>query len=110
LARPAEAALADEVHLVEADGTGVRQLDVGRRPVRFPTGLGGRLPYPSYVLAGDVLRLERPRVMDPTPFGLRLTYDALCRGRPGTAFCQAAAPDRFRWSVLGRAIRLATGK
>lgn len=104
-ARPRDASLPDEVHLVEADADGAREVtatceaDWSRR-----SALG--LAYPQAANFGEGLRLVTPRVVDSTPFYLRLVYDAQTRHGPGTAFCEVAYPRRLTWPILGRMIEL----
>lgn len=102
---PENESLPPETHLLRIGGGGVDELpatawgDWSRR-----TALG--LAYPPTLLLGDVMKLTNPRVIDPTPFYLRLIYDAECEGRRGTAFCEVAYPHRLRWPVLGRMIEM----
>jgi hypothetical protein len=65
---------------------------------------GWMLRYPRRVQFDDLLKLSNPRVIDSTPFYLRLIYDASHRGRAGNAFCEIAYPHRLRLPVLGRMI------
>jgi carotenoid 1,2-hydratase len=94
-----------ELHVVEADAFGVRELvgesftaDWDRRTSTF-------LRYPAAIDAGP-LRLRHPRLVDASPFYLRLAYDAEIRGETGVAFCEVAYPHRLRWPVLGRMIEM----
>jgi carotenoid 1,2-hydratase len=104
-ARPRDRRLPDEVHLLHADAEGVRELAAraeGAWDARTAVGLG----YPRELRLGPHLRLSSPRVVDSSPFYLRLTYDADVSGRTGRAFCEVAYPHRLRWPVLGRMIEL----
>ena len=58
----------------------------------------------------DVLSLGNPRLIDSSPFYLRLIYDATTRGKAGTAFCEVAYPHRLRWPILGRMIEMSIAK
>jgi len=59
---------------------------------------------------GDALELSNPRLIDSSPFYLRMIFDASCRGRPAQAFCEVAYPHRLRWPILGRMIEMSVGK
>lgn len=107
LAEPRDPTLEMETHLIEADAAGVRErMDQawsfqGSR--RTATGL----IYPERVCFGDLLTLSDPKVVDATPFYIRLSYNARLSGRPvAPAFCEVAYPHRLRWPVLGRMIEL----
>lgn len=63
------------------------------------------LAYPGRLELGP-MHLMQPRIVDNTPFYLRLTYAADCEGRTGRAFCEVAYPHRLRWPVLGRMIEM----
>jgi hypothetical protein len=52
------------------------------------------------------LQLVNPKVVDASPFYLRLAYDASLRGISATAFCEIAYPHRLRWPILGRMIEM----
>jgi hypothetical protein len=69
-----------------------------------------RLAYPEQLRMDDTLALRNPRLIDSSPFYLRLMYDAVARGKSGTAFCEVAYPHRLRWPVLGRMIEMSIGK
>jgi hypothetical protein len=45
-------------------------------------------------------------VIDPTPFYLRLAYDARAGRETCTALCEIAYPHRLRWPLLGRLIEM----
>ena len=76
---------------------------------RTPLGLA----YPSRLAWAPPMTLSDPRVIDSSPFYLRLQYKAVCEGHQGTAFCEVAYPHRLRWPLLGRMIEMsihASGK
>lgn len=112
-AEPTDTTRADETHVVEvsADGAIVDHAvpkvvgDWSRvcRPAMF-------LRYPATLDFGDVLRLSSPRVVDPSPFYLRLQFEAESRGERATAFCELAYPHRLRWPILGRMIEMSFDK
>ncbi len=56
------------------------------------------------------LALREPRVVDASPFYLRVAYAAAVRGVPARAFCEVAYPHRLRWPVLGRMIEMSISK
>ena len=107
-ARPRDARLPDEIHLIRADAAGRQEVAVAAATVdwsrRTPLGLA----YPATIDFPPHLRLTAPRVVDSAPFYMRLVYDAALDGgsRRTTAFCEVAYPHRLRWPVLGRMIEL----
>jgi carotenoid 1,2-hydratase len=98
-----------ESHLVIAGPEGVEEAAVppviayDRR-----TSLG--LAYPSRAEWPGVLTLTAPRVIDASPFYLRLQYKADAGGVSTTAFTELAYPHRLRWPVLGRMIEMSIDK
>lgn len=109
---PRDAGLPPEVHLVEADAAGTREIAVG--PDEAAVDWRKRTPlllaYPKRVDLGEPLVLTSPRVVDSAPFYLRVIYDALTRGERGTALCEVAYPHRLRWPILGRMIEMSIDK
>ena len=69
-----------------------------------------RLAYPNRLRMGEAMELRNPRLIDSSPFYLRLIYDATCRGKQGSAFCEVAYPHRLRWPILGRMIEMSIGR
>ena len=106
---PCDGALAAESHLVIAKATSVAESHV-RPDIAFDRRTILGLPYPSRAIWPGALQLTNPRVIDASPFYLRLQYDADVNGRRGTAFCEAAYPHRLRWPVLGRMIEMSIDK
>ncbi len=107
---PRNRALPPELHLVRTTQTTVEQLDV---PVtaRWSRRSATRLAYPSEVQFGDVLSLSEPRLIDASPFYLRVQYRAtLPTQASAMAFCEIAYPHRLRWPVLGRMIEASIDK
>ncbi len=111
-AEPKSSARAAETHLVEVAGNRARDIAVER--VESDWSLASRpammLRYPRVLNFGDELRLTNPRVIDPSPFYLRLQFDALSRGESSRAFCEIAYPHRLRWPILGRMIEMSFDK
>ncbi len=104
-AQPRDARFPDEVHLLEAEHLGMRELSVNRFNADWSRRTATLLRYPAWVEAGP-LQLVNPRLVDASPFYLRLSYEASLRGVNGTAFCEIAYPHRLRWPVLGRMIEM----
>ncbi len=113
LAVPRDPALPAEFHLVEADAAGVREVTTAAAPTlawdrRTPT----LLDYPATIDLGRPWVLRNPRVVDGSPFYLRVAYETSHPGGGGggggggTAFCEVAYPHRLRWPVLGRMIEM----
>lgn len=105
-ARPQDSRLADEVHLVEADEAGTRELPIAHASSDWSGITGSLLRYPKQLSLDDQLLLSNPRVVDSSPFYMRLIYDAKVRDRMGKAFCEIAYPHRLRWPILGRMIEM----
>lgn len=107
LAEPRDSMMAMETHLIEADADGVRERSdqswVFRGSKRSSLGLR----YPEQLAYSDALVLDSPRVIDASPFYLRVLYTArLADGQIAPAFCEVAYPHRLRWPVLGRMIEM----
>jgi len=109
-ARPSDRRLQDEVHLVEAGCEQIREHEVKRADVDWSARNALWLEYPKHLRFDDAIELHNPRLVDSSPFYLRLIYDAVCCGRKGSAFCEVAYPNRLRWPVLGRMIEMSIGK
>jgi carotenoid 1,2-hydratase len=104
-ARPKRRKMPDESHLIEADASGMREVS---SDAEIDWSVRSRLwlAYPGRARFGEVLALSRPRLIDSSPFYMRLLYDADVRGRKGTALTEVAYPHRLRWPVLGRMIEM----
>jgi carotenoid 1,2-hydratase len=109
LAQPRDRRDPEELHLVEADGFGLRELSGGAASIDWSRATAAGLRFPARVRAGP-LTLSDPQVIDASPFYLRLAYAATVRGEPATAFCEVAYPHRLRWPVLGRMIEMSIRK
>ncbi len=94
-----------ELHLLEADDHGCRELVPDPFKISWTRRTAALLAYPASVSIGP-LQVSTPRVIDSSPFYLRLAYAASVRGQPATAFCEIAYPHRLRWPVLGRMIEM----
>ena len=105
-ATPFAANLPEELHLMESDDTGARAIDVTAARGQWNKLSPMLLRYPGAWALDDRLRLSSPKIVDSTPFYLRLLYDAVVDGRSGHAFCEIAFPHRLRWPVLGRMIEM----
>lgn len=97
--------LLPESHLVIADAAGVEEKST-KPLIRFDRRTALGLAFPSRIEWPGIMTLTNPRVIDPSPFYLRLQYDADVNGQRTTAFCEAAYPHRLRWPVLGRMIEM----
>lgn len=109
-ARPRDKRLPDEVHLVEADSSGIREVEIRQVDADWGKISPMLLRYPKLVQFNRTMTLRNPRLIDSAPFYMRLIYDADCRGRLGKAFCEVAYPHRLRWPVLGRMIEMSIMK
>lgn len=109
-ARAKDRSLPDEIHLIEASGDGAVELPVKKASADWAGRSREWLNYPKSVRFDDLLALENPRIVDSSPFYMRLIYDARWRGKKGTSFCEIAYPHRLRWPVLGRMIEMSINK
>jgi carotenoid 1,2-hydratase len=94
-----------ELHLVEADSYGMRELSGESFIADWDRRTSTLLRYPNAIDVGP-MSLRHPKVVDASPFYLRIAYEAAVRGETGTAFCEVAYPHRLRWPVLGRMIEM----
>lgn len=100
--------LKPETHLLcvtSGSGGSVAELDASGARVEFDASALG-LGYPRRAELHPDFRLSNPRLVDVTPFYLRLMYQAQTPAGAGTAFCEVAYPHRLRWPVLGRMIEM----
>ncbi|MDB5325767.1 MAG: hypothetical protein JWM57_1336 [Phycisphaerales bacterium] len=102
---PRDKSLLPESHLVIASEQGVEEKSI-KPLIAFDRRTALGLAFPSRIEWPGVMALSNPRVIDPSPFYLRLQYDADVNGQRTTAFCEAAYPHRLRWPVLGRMIEM----
>lgn len=102
-AQPMDGSLADEVHLLEAEQLGQRELPVNRFNADWSLRTSKYLKYPAWVETG-AMQLVNPTVVDASAFHLRLCYQASLRGVNATAFCQIIYPHRLGWPVVGKMI------
>lgn len=109
-AHPKDSTLPDEVHLLEADMRGMRELPIKTVESEWTESSSWHLKYPRVLKFDDAVELSHPRVIDSSPFYLRLLFTARVRERRGTAFCELAYPHRLRWPILGRMIEMSIHK
>ncbi len=111
-AEPKSMLLPAETHLVEVRGSGARDIVVPsvRANWSLACKMAMMLKYPSVLILGEELQLSNPRVIDPSPFYLRLVFDAVSRGESSQAFCEIAYPHRLTWPILGRMIEMSFDK
>jgi carotenoid 1,2-hydratase len=105
-AQPRDPALPREIHLFEADATSTRTTEVSQIVIDWSARTGTGLAYPRRLALDDALVLTVPRVIDSSPFRMRINYNARCRGEHAAALCEVSYPQRLRWPVLGRMIEL----
>ena len=112
---PRDGGLPAEVHVLRVTpGGGVKDVSPKAEAVlgafdRRSGVMGGFAGYPGELDLG-VIKLSQPKVVDASPFYMRMVYRAECQGRVGTAFCEAALPERLRWPLLGRMIEMSFDK
>lgn len=111
-AEPKDRQLPLETHLVEVSDAGARDLAVEQVAADWSAACkpAMMLRYPRFLRLGSELELSNPRVIDPSPFYLRLVYDAASRGQSSQAFCEIAYPHRLTWPLLGRMIEMSFDK
>jgi len=107
---PRDSGLPMETHLVQGSVDRLTELDPGDVRLDWAGQTSMLLRYPRHVRLGGHLSLDNPRVIDMSPFYLRMKYDADAEGEKSTAFCEVAYPHRLRWPVLGRMIELSIDK
>ncbi len=109
-ALPIDRSLPEEIHLVEADANGFREIAIRHVTADWSGRMAVNVRYPRQLAFDDALALSKPRVIDSTPFYMRLIYNASLRGRQTQAFCEVASPNRLRWLILGRMIEMSIDK
>ncbi len=107
---PTDRSLPDEIHLVEADAADFREIPVDRVSADWSGRTGVNVRYPKRLAFDESLVLTSPRVIDSSPFYMRLMYEATVRGQRAQAFCEVASPNRLRWPILGRMIEMSIDK
>ena len=105
---PRASGLSPEVHLVQADAQGASEVKVEKVQADWSRRSNTGLAFPQALAMHDHLSLSNPRMIDATPFYLRLQYDVA--GASEKAFCEVAYPHRLRWPVLGRMIEMSFDK
>ena len=105
---PRDTSLPAETHLVRADSTASVEVPVKQVNADWSRSNATGLAYPDFLAFDDALVLRKPRVIDSTPFYLRLQYDVA--NSASKAFCEVAYPHRLRWPVLGRMIEMSFDK
>jgi carotenoid 1,2-hydratase len=108
--QPQDATQRDEIHMIQADSTGMREITIQRVDAAWSRRTGWLLNYPDALRFDSALELSNPRVIDSSPFYLRLSYDARVANRQATALCEIAYPHRLRGPVLGRMIEMSIDK
>jgi hypothetical protein len=106
---PRDAAVPEEVRLIEADAAGAREVPVRRARVcwnrwsaaglRWPGEIGLELETPDR----RELELSGGRVIDSGACSVRASYTA---AGLGAATCEVVYPHRLTWPVLGRMVRM----
>lgn len=111
IAQPLAPGRPDEHHVGVAEGAALREVAVRTASCRAGKRTRWGLGVPSEIeiagdAPGDALRLENGRVIESTPFSVRVNYDASDTLRParGRAFCEIIYPQRLRMPGLGRTI------
>lgn len=112
-AEPNDRTRSAETHLLELTDAGAAR-DIAIDRVTGDWSLACKpammLKYPATMSFDDRLKLSNPRVLDPSPFYMRLSYDAESRGEQARAFCEIAYPNRLSWPLLGRMIEMSFDK
>lgn len=100
MVRPRDRRLQDQIHIIEGSAQELRELEAGNIAVSFSAHTRLRLGYPSEIVLGETVKLARARVIDSSPYYVRLVYEALYHGKKGRAFCEAVYPRRLRWPLF----------
>ena len=107
---PKDARLPPEPHLVQGDMKQLREMPIQKVHAEWTGRTRLLLRYPKRIGFDDALVMTNPKVIDDTPFYLRVVYDAVARGKRGRAFCEIAYPHRLRWPILGRMVEMSIDK
>ncbi|MEM1013271.1 MAG: hypothetical protein AAGI46_13760 [Planctomycetota bacterium] len=111
LAEPADRALPAERHAFEATDAGFSDVPADELAADWSRRSKTGLPFPRTIRLGDRLQLSEPKVIDDSPFYLRVAYDAVVDGNERVrALCEVGHPHRLRWPVLGRMIEMSIDK
>lgn len=104
IASPLDSEDQEQAHLFMADGVGAGAIATPR--IAWGTDRFTRwgLSYPNGIDAGQTLILRQPRILESSPYSIRLVYDAFVDGEASSALCQIVYPYRAQWPVLGRLI------
>lgn len=109
-AEPRAEHLPAEIHLLSCDHQMVNESVIAETPHLSYRRTSTGLAYPTALQLGKHLALSEPRLIDASPFYLRLQYTAEWNGVTSKAFCEIAYPHRLRWPVLGRMIEMSIDK
>jgi carotenoid 1,2-hydratase len=105
-ALPSDAKLSPETHVTLTSGEGVVELPGESLTLDWHGSTKLRLRYPRRIEVAGHAVLHSPRVVDASPFYLRVVYESDF----GRALCEIAVPSRLRWPVLGRMIEMSIDK
>jgi len=103
VAVPKDPSLPIERHMLSADAQSFTALPAVPT-IDWANRSSCGIRYPSIVRFENMLTLSQPRVIDASPFFLRLQYEAHAGAQRGSAFCEVVKPSRLRLPVVGRLI------
>ena len=107
VAEPRDSKLPMETHWIEADAAGIHERNDQVWTMQGSRRTATGLHFPEQLQYGDLLTLFEPKILDASPFYIRLVYSTRLAGKPSIpAFCEIATPHRLRWPVLGRMIEM----
>ncbi len=110
LAEPRDEHLPTERHAYEVTDNGYANVPAEALAADWSARSATRLPYPNTIRLGDALELTQPRMLDDSPFYLRVLYDAWCDGETNEAMVEVGHPHRLRYPILGRMLEMAIDK
>jgi hypothetical protein len=99
---PSQPDQVDEAHVFKADHSAAGAIAAPRITWGSDRFTAWGLSYPTAVDIGRTLILRQPRLLDCSPFCMRLMYDAFVDGESASALCQIVYPHRLTWPILGR--------
>jgi carotenoid 1,2-hydratase len=109
-ALPKDSRLPHEPHLIHGNMQQLREMPMQKVTAEWTCRSRLMLKYPKRIGFDDALVMTNPKVIDDTPFYLRLVYDAVALGKRSKAFCEVAYPHRLRWPLLGRMVEMSIDK
>jgi hypothetical protein len=90
-----------DANLVIADKSGIRKIDSPLAASASKVRTAWGMAYPASIDFKSGIALRRPRVIDSTPFCVRVIYDATIGGNRGEGLLEVMSPHRLDWPIIG---------